>query len=167
MSVAAIIVIIARLESPEAGEEHHLMGEEIAGGRIEQRVLLRDELAPARETIVVRGGTDTPDKLRRHAERTARAWSLDGRPLFGISVFAVLDRSLQDLLRQRFANFRYICLSTVGGLALSGFKLLPTGQRPHFTVQLDRASRRELDRLLVALGDAQPNPEYAIGRDPT
>jgi hypothetical protein len=46
---------------------------------------------PEDATIVVRGGSDTLDKLRRHAERTARAWSLDGQPLFGISVFAVLD----------------------------------------------------------------------------
>jgi hypothetical protein len=54
--------------------------------RIEQRKLLRaDQLLPG-TTIVVRGGRDTADKLRRHALRTARAWSLDGLPLLGISV---------------------------------------------------------------------------------
>ena len=48
--------------------------------------------------MVVRGGRDSPDKLRGHAQRTARAWSLDGQPLLGISVFAVLGMPLDDLL---------------------------------------------------------------------
>jgi hypothetical protein len=39
------------------------------------------------------------------------------RPLFGISVFAVLGMPLDDLLRQRFANFRAIYLPTVARFA--------------------------------------------------
>jgi hypothetical protein len=136
----------------------------MTGGRIEQRELLRTERAPQGATIVVRGGSDTRDKLRRHAERTARAWSLDGRPLFGISVFAVLGMPLDDVLRQRLANFRAIYLPTVARLAGHGFELLPTGQRPHFTVKLHRMDSPELDRLLAALGDLRPNPQYAKGR---
>ena len=31
----------------------------------------------------------------------SRAWSLDGAPLFGISVFAVVDQPLEALLRER------------------------------------------------------------------
>lgn len=71
---------------------------------------------------------------------------------------------LDDLLRQRLANFRAIYLPTVARLASHGFELLPTGQRPHFTVRLRHADELELDRLLVALGDSQPNPQYAKGR---
>jgi hypothetical protein len=138
-----------------------------SGDRIEQRPLLRDEHPPAEATIVVRGGNDTRAKLRRHVERTARAWSLDGRPLLGISVFAVLDMPLEELLRQRFANFRSIHLLTVAGLGGCGFELLATGQRPHFTIRLRQASDDELDRLLAALGDVRPNPEYAMSRDLT
>jgi hypothetical protein len=82
------------------------MNSKTSGGRIEQRALLRDEQAPLGATVVVRGGSDTRVKLRRHVERTGRAWSLDGRPLLGISVFAVLDMPLEELLRQRFANFQ-------------------------------------------------------------
>src|SRR5882762_3654143 len=104
------------------------MADQTTGNRIEQRALLRTEQLPEGATIVIRGGTDTRDKLRRHAERTARAWSLDGQPLFGISVFAVLDTSLEDLLRQRFTNFRTIYLPTAAGLAGHGFELMPTGQ---------------------------------------
>lgn len=139
------------------------MADQMTASRIEQRVLLRAERLPRESTIVVRGGSDTLDKLRRHAERTARAWSLDGKPLLGISVFAALDMPLDDLLSQRFANFRAVYLPTAARLADHGFELLPTGQRPHFTVQLQHASDAELGRLLSAFGDLQPNSQYAKG----
>jgi hypothetical protein len=111
--------------------------------------------------LLVRGGHDTIDKLRGHAERTARAWSLDGVPLLGISVFAVLGMPLEVLLRRRFASFRTIYLPTTGELSEVGFVLLATAQRPHFTIRLERADNRELERLLAALGAARPNPQYA------
>ncbi|MFY9930787.1 MAG: hypothetical protein WAK82_22575, partial [Streptosporangiaceae bacterium] len=94
--------------------------------RAEQRARLRTELTLAAATVLIRGGPDTIDKLRRHAERTARAWALDGQPLFGISVFAVLDMPLDDLLRRRFTNYRTIHLPTAGQLMKHRFPLLPT-----------------------------------------
>jgi hypothetical protein len=139
------------------------MADQMTGIRIEQRALLRSELVAEGTTIVVGGGSDTRDKLRRHAERTARAWSLDGQPLLGVSVFAILDVPLEELLRQRFANFRAIYLPTAARLVGHGFELLPTGQRPHFTIRLRRASDAELDRLLAALGDLRPNSQYVNG----
>jgi hypothetical protein len=66
--------------------------------------------------------------------------ALDGQPLFGISVFAVVDTSLDDLLRRRFTSFRMIYLPTAGSLAEHRFELLPTGQRPHFTVRLQQGT---------------------------
>lgn len=128
--------------------------------RIEQRTLLRAEKAPPGTTVVVRGGIDTREKLRRHAQRTARAWSMDGKPLLGISVFAVLGSPLEELLRSRFARFRKVYLPTVARLARHGFDLLPTGKRPHFTVRLRRGDDSELDQLKFALGAPQPNPQY-------
>ncbi len=101
--------------------------------RIEQRPRLRADSLPAAATVVVRGGPDTVDKLRKHALRTARAWTLDGVPLLGISVFAVLDEPLDRLLQRRFASFRTIYLPTVAQLTEAGFELLPTGLRPHLT----------------------------------
>ena len=133
----------------------------MSDGRIEQRELLRAELPPAGTTLVVRGGRDTVEKLRGHAERTARAWALDGQPLLGVSVFAVLGTPLDVLLRRRFASFRTIYLPTAGQLAEHGFELLATAQRPHLTVRLRRGDDRELAELLAALGPAQPNPQYA------
>ncbi len=135
----------------------------VLGERVEQRTRLRDEQPPAAATVLIRGGPDTVGKLRRHAERTARAWALDGRPFLGISVFAVLDMPLEDQLRRRFTSFRTVYLPTAGRLAEHRFELLPTGQRPHFTVRLQHADESELDRLLAALGAAQPNSQYARG----
>lgn len=123
--------------------------------------MLRAEQPPAETTLVVRGGRDTVDKLHVHAERTARAWSLDGKPLLGISVFAVLGMPPEVLLRRRFSSFRTIYLPTAGALGRYGFELLATAQRPHFTVRLERADDRELGELLAALGPARPNPQYA------
>lgn len=128
--------------------------------RIEQRSLLRAGQPPADTTVVVRGGRDTADKLRSHALRTARAWSLDGLPLLGISVFAVLGIELDELLARRFATFRAVCMPTAGQLAESGFELLATGQAPHYTVRLRRADDAELGELLAALGPALVNPQY-------
>jgi hypothetical protein len=133
----------------------------VVSGRIEQRALLRSELPLAETTLVVRGGRDSAEKLRRHAGRTARAWALDGQPLLGISVFAVLGRSLDDLLRRRFTSFRTVYLPTAGQLGEHGFELLATGQRPHFTVRLRAEDDPELAELLAALGPARPNPQYA------
>ncbi len=112
----------------------------MAGDRIEQRLRLRAEPPLAEATVLVRGGPDTPDKLARHAHRTARAWSLDSQPLLGISVFAVLDIPLDELLSARFATYRMIHLPTATLLLDRGFDLLPTGLRPHYTVRL-RPSR--------------------------
>jgi hypothetical protein len=61
-------------------------------------------------------------------------------------------------------NFQKIYTLTVGRLRNQGFELLPTGQRPHFTVRLRHATDLELRRLLAALGDVQPNPQYPRGR---
>ena len=85
-------------------------------------------------------------------------------PLLGISVFAVLDISLDDLLRRRFASFRTIYRPTAARLAEYRFELLPTGQRPHFTVRLRCADNPELDLLLAALGAPQANSQYARGK---
>jgi hypothetical protein len=130
------------------------------GNRIEQRPRLRDESLPADTTLVVRGGRDTVGKLRHHAQRTARAWSLDDRPLLGISVFAALDMPVDELLSRRFATFRVIYLPTIGELREHGFELLPTGHRPHFTVRLKRGDDPELEQLLAALGAPRQNPQY-------
>jgi hypothetical protein len=122
---------------------------------------LRAEPPLSETTVLVRGGPDTQGKLGRHAHRTARAWSLDGQPLLGISVFAILDIPLDDLLAARFATYRVIHLPTAAALVDHGFDLLPTGLRPHYTVRLRRADDAELNELLGALGPPGANLQYA------
>ena len=133
----------------------------MAGGRIEQRPRLRAEPPLPEATGLVRGGPDTREKLARHARRTARAWSLDGQPLLGISVFAVLDIPFDELLSARFATYRKIHLATAARLHDRGFELLPTGLRPHYTVRLRQADSAELGELLDALGPPVTNLQYA------
>jgi hypothetical protein len=133
----------------------------VAGDRIEQRLRLRSELPLSQAAVLVRGGPDTLDKLARHAHRTARAWSLDGQPLLGISLFAILDIPLNDLLSARFATYRVIHLPTAAALRDHDFELLPTGLRPHYTVRLRRADSVELGELLAALGPPVANLQYA------
>jgi hypothetical protein len=93
-------------------------------------------------------------KLRGHAQRTARAWALDGQPLLGIPVFAVLGITLEELLARRFASFRTIYLPTAGDLREPGFELLATGKRPHYTIRLRSAgvANARHNRLSCAVG---------------
>jgi hypothetical protein len=72
--------------------------------------------------------------------------------------------SLDDLLRRRFATFRTFYLPAAGRLAEYQFELLPTGQRPHFTVRLRSADGLELDRLLAAFDAPQADSQYARGK---
>jgi hypothetical protein len=133
----------------------------LPGDRIEQRLRLRAEPPLSEGAVLVRGGPDTSEKLDRHARRTARAWSLDGQPLPGISVFAVLDIPLGELLSARFATYRLIHPPAAAALLDRGFELLPTGLRPHYTVRLRRADSTELGELLAALGPPFTNVQYA------
>lgn len=77
-----------------------------------------------------------------------------------VSVFAVLDRPLEQLLATRFASFRTVHLCTAGQLRAARFELVATGRRPHFTVRLPTAGDDELGALLAVLGPARDNPEY-------
>lgn len=130
-------------------------------GREEQRLRLRSEAAPGPACAVLRGGPDTVDKLRTHAQRTARAWSLDGVPLFGVSVFCALDdigpASIPGLADSRLRTYRRIHVCLVGELTDSGIQLLPTGNRPHFTAVLRSGGEAELVRLLATLGPPHDN----------
>ncbi len=69
---------------------------------------LRPEDPPGGDVLVIRGGPDTTGTLGQDAARTAEFWALEGVPLLGISVFAVLGMPLDQLLRDRFSRFSVI-----------------------------------------------------------
>ena len=89
----------------------------------------------ARRSWCAEAGTPWTE-LRGHAQRTARAWALDGQPFLGISVFAVLGITLEELLARRFVSFRTIYLPTAGELREHAFELLATGHRPLATTRI-------------------------------
>jgi hypothetical protein len=97
------------------------------------RAHLRAEDPVPRGVVVVRGGPDSAAKIGGHAARTARAYVLDGRPVFGVSVFAALDdigpASLDGLLGGRLSTYQVVHLVTAGALVDAGFMLLPTSAR--------------------------------------
>lgn len=135
--------------------------------RQELRPHLRDEKPRSEDTVVIRGGPDTLTKLATHVRRTRRAFSLDGEPLWGVSVFCALDdigpASLEGILADRMTTYRVVHTPTAGRLAEASFELLATFGRPHYTVRLAGDDEEELTRFLTALGPAEANP-YHGGR---
>lgn len=135
--------------------------------REELRPLLRDERPPSDAVVIVRGGPSSVGRLREHARRTHDAYMLDDQPLWGVSVFCALDdvgTASIDTLLQRFASYRVVHLPTVGQLVASGFELLPSFRRPHFTVRLEDDGERSLTGLLEALGPPGANPYHGRQR---
>ncbi|MDP3712301.1 MAG: hypothetical protein Q8R60_07445 [Mycobacteriales bacterium] len=92
-----------------------------------------DELTDS-VTLVVRGGELDPVVLRADALRNHSIYGI-----YGISVFAVRDLSLDELAQQppliRFASLTTV---TVGELRALGLRLEPTGRNPrHYDVTFD------------------------------
>ncbi len=130
-------------------------------GRIEQSDRLRDEQPPDDSMVIVRGGPDTARKLTTHAARTARAWSLSGQPIEGISVFCALDATGDASLDAVLANmhsYRVVYLCPAGDLRAAGFEFLATAKRPHYTLRAQGGATLDVERLLDSLGVPQDNP---------
>ena len=117
---------------------------------------------PNDAVLLVRGGRDSIEKLRRHAERPARRWLLDGVPLTGISVFAALDGNVEELLA-RFSSYRFVYTPTVA-VVREHFALLATGARPPFTIKLPDTTDAVLHRLLSVLGEKRHNEYHDLHR---
>lgn len=81
-------------------------------------------------------------------------------------MFCALDdigtSSLEGLLK-RFASYRVVHLPRAGQLRATGFELLSSFGRPHFTVRVSDDGPEELGRLLDALGTADRNPYHGRG----
>lgn len=72
--------------------------------------------------------------------------------------------SLEGLLRHRISSFRLVHLPRVAALLDADFALLPTFNRPRFTVRLLGGNETQIARLLAALGPPQQNPYYGPQR---
>ena len=130
------------------------------------RQFVRDEAPPRDAAVVIRGGPDTIEKLRLHAERVRRAFVLDHAEVLGISVYCVLDdlgpASLDTILSQKLGTYHSVHITSVASVTELGLVLLPTFERPHHTLVLPDTAA--IAALLVALGPEQPNPRYRQGQ---
>ena len=95
------------------------------------------------DTVVVRGGQLDPEVLRADALRNHKIYGT-----YCISVFAVRDRTLDELAQQApRVRIERLTLMTVGVLQDAGLRLDPTGRNPrHYDVAFD-----DLDDGVAAL----------------
>lgn len=86
------------------------------------------------DIFLIRGGDLDPDILRADA---ARYYSIYG--IYGISVFAVRDVTLDELAQQvPLVRFDRLSLLKVRDVLAAGMRLEPTGRNPrHYTVSFD------------------------------
>jgi hypothetical protein len=86
------------------------------------------------DVVLVRGGELDLDILRADA---ARYHSIYG--VYGISVFAVRDATVDELAQQApLVRFDRLTLLTVRDVLAAGMRLEPTGRNPrHYTVGFD------------------------------
>jgi hypothetical protein len=92
--------------------------------------------------VLVRGGDLDPGVLSADALRYHSVYGV-----YGISVFAVRDVTLEELAQQvPLVRFERLTLLTVGDVIAAGMRLEPTGRNPrHYTVSfadLDDGVRR-------------------------
>jgi hypothetical protein len=132
-------------------------------GLADLRDSVRTDPVPPDTTILVRGGPDNAAKLTAHAVRVQRAFTLDGAPVLGISVFAALDdigpASIDGILAGKLATYRVVHELSPRELRAAGLMVLPTFGRPHMTIVLPALDK--VDALLAALGPCRENPHYA------
>ncbi|MCU1497704.1 MAG: hypothetical protein JWM47_1657 [Acidimicrobiales bacterium] len=127
---------------------------------VSQPLPLRADQPPDDAGVVLRAGVMDGEDVVRAAERT---FSLYG--VYGISAEGVLDGTVQEACRSdRIIRYRQVRLSTFGRLRSSGFALLATFDRPHFTLVLADVSELTIARLGKCFDQPIPNPGRPVGR---
>lgn len=106
-------------------------------------------------TVVVRGGPLDPQVLREDAVRM-----FDVYGIYGVSVFAVREVSLDELAQQApLVRFAELTLAAVGAVRAAGLGLEATGRNPqHFTVVFPDVGA--VDRLVAAEHRTMLNPYH-------
>lgn len=96
---------------------------------MKQRFLRKGHELRDDDVVVIRGGFLDPEVLRTDALRNHAVYGT-----FGISVFAVLDATLDELEQQApLVRFPKLSLMTVGAIRAVGLRVEPTGRNPrHF-----------------------------------
>jgi hypothetical protein len=110
------------------------------------------------ETVVIRGGELDRQLLRDDALRNHAIYGV-----FGISVFALRDATVDELAQQTpMVRFETLTLITVGALRAADLALEPTGRNPrHFDVVFDDLDLG-IERLCGCEQRTIVNPYYEI-----
>lgn len=118
--------------------------------------------SPGDLILLLRGGTDTREKLARHADRMVGRYTYRGEPARGISLFAARgDLDARVVLEARMSTYRAYYRVDAERLSALG-TLLPTFEAPHWTLLFPAAGDDSglLDELLAILGPVLDNPRY-------
>lgn len=83
--------------------------------------------------------------------------------LYAVSVFLALDEPVPDLCRSQSDLSRYtkVRLSTVARVQGADFALLPSFQRPHYSIVLPTLADSTLARLVSCFDAPIKNPGWA------
>ncbi|MFT4264090.1 MAG: hypothetical protein QM572_11960 [Nocardioides sp.] len=123
--------------------------------------------SPEDLTLLIRGGTDTKEKLVQHADRMSDRFTYQGLAARGISLFAARgDLDERAVLATRLITYRRYYKVAPAQLATVG-RLLPTFAAPHWTLLFEPAQSvppRPLadlvEEFLAILGPLLDNPKY-------
>ncbi len=119
---------------------------------------VRSDQSLGGDDMVVRGGQLDPEIVRADARRM-----FDVYGVFGVSVFAVRDVTLDELAQQPpLVRFAQLTLLRVGALRSSGLELEPTGRNLyHFTIVMDELERG-VDALCACVRETWENPYHEV-----
>lgn len=117
------------------------------------------------DVVLVRGGVDTPEKLRAHAEDMARRFVWRGEPATGVSAFGAPLENVHEVLADKLTSYPHYRLVHVAALRHAGFEVLPTFRSPHVTILLPDVEAATLAALLDTFGAVRDNLEYRRRRN--
>ncbi len=124
-------------------------------------IILRDADVPALLSVVRLGSTTLADKhLVRSCEESYGRWGI-----WGFSVLEVPGGDYQLLARLRpiVAGRRFLLEADGRELIGAGFPLLPTLDRPHWTVALSEATAEQFSRVRPLFRGPIQNPAWSRG----
>lgn len=123
---------------------------------------LRSNDLPPDTLILLRGGPQEVADLVASAADSGERYGLDGEPFYGLSVTAVLDDDVADLLAQLpLRAYRQYHRMTAGDLYAAGFRVWATFRNPHhYDVQLAAPTAAQVRRFLAVAGPLHHNRNY-------
>lgn len=120
--------------------------------------LVRDELPPGNDVVVVRGGPLTAQKFVEHALRQQAVFTYRSEPMVAISVdLTIQGWTVERILRERMWSRSRFATTSVGQLRSAGHEFVPTGRTPHHSLTMPEATEAAAVELLAHFGPTLVN----------